>query len=477
MTVNEKLGKYRILEELGKGGFATVYRALDITLDREVALKVLDPLLMRDETWVGHFRQEAKTVAVLKHPHIIGIYEINEVDDRLYIAMELAGGGSLAHRLATRGRILWQETLRLLRPVCEALEYAHDRGIVHRDLKPANVLLDPEDGPMLTDFGFARLLMDNSMSVSLSGGILGTPAYIAPEVWEYDRAKVPADVYALGCITYEMLTGRPLFGGKTPMQVVRAHDKGPQFPESWPKDVPGNIQSVLDKSLARDPEKRYASAEAFWYALHDLDAQDKAWREAARRAAVAAQWRAEAETAFKAQEWSTAKIAVKRWLAVAPEDEAARALQARITSASSASKKPTRKAPAAPTPSSSQPSSVPAWPPRPKSPSPRSAPQHQVQSGAPAPRKWVLVVAIIGLISGLVSCGGSIIVFPTLLSFPALILGLLALVKAERARNPRAVRILSLLALVSGLLGLLSVCIFGIFGTGLFEEILYELGL
>ena len=474
MTTNEQLGKYRILEELGKGGFATVYRAMDITLDREVALKVLDPLLMRDEKWVKHFRQEAKTVAVLKHPHIIGIYEINELDDRLYIAMELAGGGSLAQRLTTQGRIPWPQALALLRPVCEALEYAHGRGIVHRDLKPANVLLDPEDGPILTDFGFARLLMDNSMSVSLSGGILGTPAYIAPEVWEYNRAEVPADIYALGCITYEMLTGQPLFGGRTPMQVLRAHDKGPQFSESWPKDVPGAIQTVLDKALARDPEKRYASAEAFWYALHDLDAQAEARHEAAKRAAVAAQWRAEAETAFKAQEWSTAKIAVKRWLAVAPEDKAARALQAKITSASSASRTPTRKVPAASTSSSSQASSIPARPTGSKSFPQRSAPQHQgQQSDALEPRKWVLVVAIIGLISGLVGCAGSIIVFPVVFSLPAVILGVLGLVKAKRAYDPRVVRLLSILGLVSGLLGLLSLCIFA--GTGLLQGLFYEL--
>jgi formylglycine-generating enzyme required for sulfatase activity len=333
MRNHEQLGKYRILEELGQGGFATVYRAVDTTLDREVALKVLDPLLMRDATWVARFRQEAKAVANLRHRHIVGIFEINEVEGRLYIAMELARGGSLAQAITARGRLPWSETLALLQPVCEALDYAHQQGIVHRDLKPANILLDPEGGALLTDFGFARLLVDNSMSMSLSGGILGTPAYIAPEIWEYDRAEVPADIYALGCITYEMLVGEVLFGGKTPMQSMRAHDQGPHFPAAWPEDVPEAITPVLEKALAREPETRYPAAGSFWYALHDLEAQVEAEREAAERIAVAAQWRAEAEAAMEEEEWRAAKMAVGRWLAVTPEDAEASQTQQRIEEA------------------------------------------------------------------------------------------------------------------------------------------------
>jgi serine/threonine-protein kinase len=332
MTEYDQLGKYRILDELGKGGFATVYHAVDTTLDREVALKVLDPLLMRDATWAARFRQEAKAVANLRHPHIVGIFEISEVEGRLYIAMELATGGNLAQAIGERGRIPWSETLTLLKPVCEALDYAHGQGIVHRDLKPANVLLDP-DGPLLTDFGFARLLVDNSLSMSLSGGIFGTPAYIAPEIWEYDRAGVPADIYALGCITYEMLVGATLFGGKTPMQTMRAHDKGPHFPAAWPADVPEAITRVLEKALAREPENRYPAAGSFWYALHDLEAQVEAEREAAERIAVAAQWRAEAEAAMAEEEWRAAKMAVGRWLAVTPEDVEALQAQERIAAA------------------------------------------------------------------------------------------------------------------------------------------------
>jgi len=326
----ELLGKYRILEELGKGGFATVYRAVDTTLDREVALKVLDPLLMRDETWVARFRHEARAVANLRHPHIVNIHEIGEIEGRLYIAMELARGGSLAQVIEARGRIPWSEALALLQPICAALDYAHGQEVVHCDLKPANILLDAEAGPLLTDFGFARLLVDNSVSMSISGGILGTPAYIAPEIWELDQAERPADIYALGCILYEMLVGSALFGGKTPMQAMRAHDKGAQYPAAWPDGVPPEILVVLDKTLARKPERRYATAGALWHALSTLEAQAESAREAAERAAVAAQWRDEAEAAMTEGEWSAAKMAVGRWLTVTPEDEDALQVQQQI---------------------------------------------------------------------------------------------------------------------------------------------------
>ena len=262
----QTLGRYTIRAEIGRGGFATVYQALDASLDREVALKVLHPQMSADRTFVERFRKEARTLASLRHPHIITIYEVSEVEGRLFIAMELAHGSSLAQAITDRKRFAWTDTLAVLKPVSEALDYAHGQGVVHRDLKPANILLDAERGSLLTDFGFARLLSDSSASMSLSGGILGTPAYIAPEVWELDTATPPADIYALGCIAYEMLTGDVLFTGKTPMQSMRAHDRGPQFPTTWPADVPPNVDAVLQVALARQPASRYSNATTFWHA-------------------------------------------------------------------------------------------------------------------------------------------------------------------------------------------------------------------
>src|SRR5512135_1401201 len=326
----QTLGRYTIRAEIGRGGFATVYQALDASLNREVALKVLHPQMSADRGFVERFRKEARTLASLRHPHIVTVYEVSEVEGRLFIAMELAHGPSLAQAIADHKRFPWIDALAVLKPVSEALDYAHGQGVVHRDLKPANVLLDAERGPLLTDFGFARLLGDSSTSMSLSGGILGTPAYIAPEVWELDTATAKADIYALGCIAYEMLTGVVLFMGKTPMQVMRAHDRGPQFPTAWPEDVPLGIDAVLQVALARKPESRYPTATTFWHALNDLEANAKVAREQAERQAIANQWKAEVETALAAREWSAAKMAVGRWLSITPDDPQALAARTEI---------------------------------------------------------------------------------------------------------------------------------------------------
>lgn len=279
----QQLGKYRILEELGTGGFATVFKAVDTTLDREVALKVLHPPLLADRRFVQNFRQEAKTLAALRHPQIVTIYEVDEVDGRIFIAMDLARGANLARAIAARKRIDWQAMLALLEPICAALDYAHAQRVAHRDLKPANILIDTQRGALLTDFGFARLLAENTASMTMSGGIVGTPGYIAPEVWEHNSADAPVDIYALGCIVYEMLTGDVLFTGATPIQAMHAHARGPQFPATWPSDVPPGIADVLGKALARDPAARHPSAGALWQALNDREAQRVVERAAAVR--------------------------------------------------------------------------------------------------------------------------------------------------------------------------------------------------
>ena len=327
-----KLGRFIIQAELGRGGFATVYRALDPNLDREVALKVLHPALLSDPSFTQRFRREAKALATLRHANIVTIYEVNEADGRLFIAMELADGPSLAGHITERGGLNWQEVRDLIRPVCAALDYAHNQGVVHRDLKPANIMIDRQRGPLLTDFGLARLLSSStgSMSMTMSGGISGTPAYIAPEVWEMEAAGPPADIYALGCIVNEMLTGQMLFNGQTPMHIMRAHDKGPSFPVAWPENVPAGIEGVLLKALARHPQERYPSAGSFYQALDDLEAEARTAAERAQQEVLAADWQAEAQRAMGEGEWSAAKMAVGRWLAILPGDQAALAVRAEI---------------------------------------------------------------------------------------------------------------------------------------------------
>jgi basic membrane protein A and related proteins len=273
------IGHYKLLAELGRGGYATVYRALDTSLRREVALKVLHPMLLNDAGLAQRFFREAQALAALRHPGILTVYEVNEADGRLYIAMELANGLSLDKRIAEQGALGWGETLRLTRPVCEVLAYVHTQGIVHRDLKPSNILLDQARGPLLSDFGLARLMSvgSSSLSLSLGGGqsVLGTPPYIAPELWDLESADPPADIYSLGCIVYEMLTGQALFSGPTPLQVMRAHDRGPQFPAQWPEGVPGGIATLLGKALAHEPRERFADAREVWAALEKLDREQR----------------------------------------------------------------------------------------------------------------------------------------------------------------------------------------------------------
>ena len=267
----ETLGKYRILSELGSGGFATVYRAEDTTLGREVALKVLDPLLLRDAAWVTHFHKEARTVAALDHPRIVTIHEIAEAEGRLFIAMKLIAGPSLDKALAARGPLPWEMTLRLTREIADALGYAHDRGILHRDLKPGNVLLEPRLGALLTDFGFARLVGESSMSLSLSGGLVGTPHYLAPELWHNQPGGPASDLYALGCILYEMVLGRKAFPGDTAPAVMTAHLLQPlDLPDVWPPGTPPGLDAVLRAALAREPEARIARVADFLAALEGL---------------------------------------------------------------------------------------------------------------------------------------------------------------------------------------------------------------
>jgi tetratricopeptide (TPR) repeat protein len=362
--IQRTLGKYEILEEIGKGGFATVYRARDPDLDRVVALKVLDPLLTRDAVWVARFRREARAVAKLDHLHVVTIHEVGQAEGMLYIATRLVEGGSLSRRIAEQGALPWDEVVRLVGEIASALDYAHGQGVVHRDLKASNVLLDEERGALLTDFGFARMVAESSFSVSISGGVVGTPQCIAPEVWEGQPATPHTDVYALGCILYEMVVGEHLFQGDTTPAVMRAHFKPLDLPEEWPEGVPSGLKEVLETALAKEPEARYARAGELAEAVatlkvdalvepyagleaavaagdweralalaNQIAAQDLGYRdvatleekalhgqEQAARAREAATWRAEAERALAEGDRQGAEMAARQWQALTPDD-------------------------------------------------------------------------------------------------------------------------------------------------------------
>lgn len=264
-----RIGKYQILDEIGRGGFATVYKAEDLRLGRLIALKLLHPQLLVDRFLVDRFFREARTLANLRHPHIVSIHEIGEAEGRVFIAMDLAADGSLADRITQGGRMSWEAALAALTPIAQALDYAHERGLVHCDLKPANILIDG-GRLLLSDFGFARIASESVGSISASSSILGTPGYIPPEIWEYGAVTPAGDRYALACVAYELITGEELFKGVTPLQAMRAHARGPQFPEQWPDSVPPGVAAVLSRALAREPAERFPSAAAFLEALKAL---------------------------------------------------------------------------------------------------------------------------------------------------------------------------------------------------------------
>jgi membrane associated rhomboid family serine protease len=285
-----QIGRYEILGRIGSGGFATVYRARDTNLDREVAVKVMRPLLLSDAAFVKRFRQEARTVANLDHASIVPIYDYGEIEDRLCLVMKLLGGGSLAE-LVTQGPVPWPRVVQLSAQIAAALDYAHERGLVHRDIKPENVLLDGEGNAVLGDFGLVRALESGRLTTSLSGGILGTPAYLAPEVWNGLAGTLATDVYGMACVVFEMVTGKQLFDAPTPPATMMLHFRSPQFPERWPADVPPGLERVLRRALARNPEDRYPSAGAFAAELGALEDDPLAERYAALETAVAAaQW-------------------------------------------------------------------------------------------------------------------------------------------------------------------------------------------
>jgi WD40 repeat protein/DNA-binding SARP family transcriptional activator/GTPase SAR1 family protein len=264
----ERLGRYEILEEIGRGGFAIAYRARDTELNRMVALKELNAQLQVDTNWIERFRQEAQVIAGLDHPRIVTVYDVGQAEGRQFIVMRLVDGSGLDALIVSRGRLPWSEAFEIIRAVAQGLDYAHSQGILHRDLKPANILIDRARGPLLCDFGFAKLVGEHSMS----GDIVGTPYYIAPEVWEGEIVMPQADIYALGCILYEMLTGEKLFPGQTPAAVMAAHFRPLKLLDMWPEGVPPGLGTVLTSALARNPEDRYATAGQMMHELAALAA-------------------------------------------------------------------------------------------------------------------------------------------------------------------------------------------------------------
>ena len=255
------LGRYKIEAFLGKGAFADVYKGTDTMLKRVVALKVLKPVLMADEEAFARFTREAQVLASLVHPRIAWVWDMGEADGRYFIAMRYVDGKSLDKVLAERGALGWEEVLKITEQVAEALEFAHQQGLVHRDVKPQNILLSEKEGAVLTDFGLVKALLSSGMTGT--GSHLGTPQYMAPELWDGKEASLASDQYALACLIAEMLTGNMLFDGNTPA-VIRKHlmDQ-PTLSSGLPEHVKGSLRRALSKA----PAERFENIRALVDAL------------------------------------------------------------------------------------------------------------------------------------------------------------------------------------------------------------------
>jgi len=260
VRLQDALGSgFKVERPLGSGGFAVVYLVRDLTLKRQIAVKVLSPDLIQSHTVLERFRREAETVAQLSHPHIVPLYFVGQKDDLVYLAMECVTGGTLADRLEREGKLPVDEVARIVREVAEALAHAHKRGVVHRDIKPHNVLLEAETGRCLvTDFGIARTA--EGASLTASGMLVGTAAYLSPEQITGSPADHRSDLYALGVMAYEMLTGGPPFTGPTPTAVLMKRLASPPTPlEKLRPDVPRALREVVEGCLAHDPAERFQS--------------------------------------------------------------------------------------------------------------------------------------------------------------------------------------------------------------------------
>lgn len=273
-NIGENIGPYRIIEQLGQGGMATVYKAYHASLDRYVALKVLHPAFHQDQTFTARFQREARVVARLEHPNIVPIYDYSEHETRPYLVMKYIEGDTLKARFSA-GPLSAAEIEQVVTSVGSALAYAHKQGILHRDIKPSNVLLATDGLMYLADFGLARIAEAGESTLS-SDSIMGTPQYISPEqAMGAKDLDAGTDIYSFGVMLYEMVVGQVPFSADTPFSIIHDHIYTPlPLPISINPKVPEPVQRVLLKSLAKQRMDRYESVDEMCSAFRN------AWREA-----------------------------------------------------------------------------------------------------------------------------------------------------------------------------------------------------
>ena len=253
--------RYKLIEQIGAGGMARVYRGVDDVLDRTVAVKVLAPPFDEDSAIVARFEREARAAAGLSHPGVVSVFDTGSEDGIHFIVMEAVEGETLAAVIRQEGPLEPRRAAQIAQEVCDALAAAHDKGLVHRDIKPGNVMVTPPGVVKVMDFGIARAL--TGQTLTRTGTTLGTAAYLSPEQAQGLPADGRSDLYSLGCTLYEMLTGSPPFVGDLPVVVASRHvTEEPQIPSRLRPGVPPALDAVVAKALAKNPSERYQDARA-----------------------------------------------------------------------------------------------------------------------------------------------------------------------------------------------------------------------
>jgi predicted secreted acid phosphatase len=267
----EKLGKYRIIAEVGRGGFAAVYKTVDTTLKRTVALKCLAPHLLWDPTFVQRFQREAEVAANLDHRNIVTIYEVGQIEGVYFIAMQFLEGRTLSQILKAEGPLPVSRVQAVIEQIGSALNYAHARGFVHRDIKPSNIIVADDGRATLTDFGLVKA--GEGTQLTASGMVFGTPEYMSPEQAEGKVLDTRSDIYSLGVVLFEMLSGQAPFLADTTPAVMYKHVHTPPPLEKLPSNLPQGVVAVVEKTLAKDPTDRYQSAGQMVEALRKAAAE------------------------------------------------------------------------------------------------------------------------------------------------------------------------------------------------------------
>ncbi|GAA3343920.1 Stk1 family PASTA domain-containing Ser/Thr kinase [Amorphoplanes nipponensis] len=269
MTAQARLlgGRYQVGELLGYGGMAEVHKGRDLRLGRDVAIKMLRTDLARDATFQERFRREAQNSAALNHPAIVAVYdtgeEVSSTGEKLpFIVMEFVGGRTLKEVLAAEQRIQPRRALEIIADICAALEFSHRHGIIHRDIKPGNVMITPNGQVKVMDFGIARALASGATTMTQTSAVIGTAQYLSPEQARGESVDARSDVYAAGCVLFELLVGHPPFVGDSPVSVAYQHVReDPKAPSDINREVPPDVDAIVLKALAKNPLNRYQSAQ------------------------------------------------------------------------------------------------------------------------------------------------------------------------------------------------------------------------